>query len=266
MSNPNPVYQPSNIAQKHLYPGKRHYLYEADLEHNIAFCTTCGWTEIHVAKTRTKQTPKVFCINRFREKIEKAKDKRHSQAGWRPRHLLSEIDSGRMTATCSICGPTKIRRHAYQGSFRYTCATHERAYTRKYRRTHYTSKKVSPFVHVLSQIDEEKKTAVCSICGPVQIYIWQGKRKICRRCSNASVNHIPPAQEIRRDVNTNLVNSFKVDRGCKRCGYNADFLKLSLSNRSSNKKVPDIEKLLKLTSERLSQELENCEVLCVNCR
>ena len=124
----------------------------------------------------------------------------------------------------------------------------------------------SPFAHTLSEIDEEKKTAVCSQCGFVEIYVWQGKRKIGRRCSNASVKGVPPAQKIRREVNTNLINRYKVEHGCKRCGYNKNHLRLYLYTRNPHKNDPKIEKLLKLSRERLIQELEKSDILCAICR
>jgi hypothetical protein len=269
MSYPNPLHQPSEIAQKRPYPSIRHNLYEIDLERKTAFCTVCGYTEIHVSKSRTKLTPKVFCICRYRELVEEQRKTRREEGGlkpgWKPRHFLSEIDSEKMTAHCSICGPTKIRKRNYKGFPSYACATNERGYGQKYRRTHYTSRVSSPLVHVLSQIDEENKTAVCSLCGPVEIYVWQGERKVGRRCSNARVVKIPPAQKIRREFNPNIIDRYKVEQGCKHCGYNTNPNLLNLRSHASDKKVLRIEKLLMLNRKDLMQELENCEVLCIYC-
>src|SRR6266498_1078310 len=102
MSNTNPLYQPSNIARKRSYPVIRHNLYEIDLEHKTAFCTVCGRTEIHVAKTRTNETPKVICINRLREINQADRDRRRLQSGWKPRHSLSQLDIETMTAICAV--------------------------------------------------------------------------------------------------------------------------------------------------------------------
>ncbi len=270
MSNPNPPNQPSEITRKRPYPGIKHNLYEINLERKTAFCTACGYTGIHVSKSRTKHTPKIFCINRFRE-LRQENNNRKSQArrlqpGWKPRHLLSEIDTKKMKALCSVCGRIEIRKRTHKQSIYYMCAKKARVYGRKYHRTHYASQVSNPRVHTLSQIDEEKKTAVCSLCGPVSIYIWQGERKMGRRCSNASVTELPPAQKIRREININLINEYKVEHGCKYCGYNANLNFLDLHRRRPDQKVPKIEKLLKLARKDLMQELENCEVQCIYCR
>src|SRR5215211_3539457 len=88
-----------------------------------------------------------------------------------------------MTAICSVCGPTEIQKKITEQSVYYYCATHLRAKMRKSRRAHYVARSSNP--HALSQIDEENKTAVCAKCGPVEIQIWTGKKKINRRCINS---------------------------------------------------------------------------------
>jgi len=270
MSNPSTLDQPSETTPKRPYPSRKHNLYEINLERKTAFCTVCGYTEIHIARSRTKGTQKIICINRFREIIQEStnqkREERRLKPGWKPRHSLSEIDVEKRTAICSVCGPTEIWKDANRESTRYLCAKIARAYGRKYHRTHYTSQVSNPHVHTLSQIDEENMTAVCSLCGPVSIYIWQGERKMGRRCSNATVNRIPQAQKIRQRINTNLINGYKLEHGCKSCGYNENLSALSLYSSDPEKKDPKIEKLLKLARKDLIQELENCEVLCANCR
>ena len=246
-----------------------HHLHEIDREHRTALCSVCGRTEIYVAKSRTDRTPRVFCINRWRESQEANKrrisEKQRLQPGWKPRHSLSEIDTEKMTAICSVCGLTDIWKSTEKQSTRYLCANKERTYQRKYRRNQYTSRIANPLFHTLSEIDEDNKNAVCSRCGPVQIYMWQGERKIGRRCSNASVEGVPEAQKIRREINTNLINRYKVEHGCERCGFNMNLTRLYLHSRNPDKKAPKIEKLLKLNRQDLMRELEDYEVLCGDC-
>jgi hypothetical protein len=244
----------------------RHRLFEIDREYEIAYCTACGWTEIHNLESSTKRYPRFYCTKRFREISIIESEKRRLEAEKSPRHILSEIDPEKMTATCSKCGPAKILIRKYKQVPYYACATKTRDHARKYQRTHYTLRSTKPFAHVLSQIDEDAKTAVCSQCGPVQIYMWQGKRKIGRRCSNAPVRGVPSALQIRSEINTKLINEYKVGCGCRLCGYSADAIRLNLYSRNPEKKDPDTEKLLKLSSKDLMESLASCEVICADCR
>lgn len=248
----------------------KHYLHEVNLEHKVAFCSICGPTEIYVSQSREGKKPQVICLNRLRESQAAAKEHRnellHQRQGWKPRHSLSEIDSEKMTAICSICGPTQIRKYVGKRYTNYKCANKERLRGRNYRRNAYTSRNSYPLQHSLSEINEANKTAVCSICGHVEIYVWQGKRKMGRRCRNAPVKRVPGAQKIRREININIINRFKIAHGCKHCGFKANINKLYLNHRNAEKRDPKIEKLLKLNHEDLMRELGDCEVLCADCR
>jgi hypothetical protein len=268
MDNPN-TFQPSIAFQPLARPAKQHRLYEIDLERNTAFCTACGYIEIHVVKGRTRQS-KVYCGIRFQEMREQYKkpfreEKRGNQVK-KPRHTLSQIDPEKGTAICAICGPTDIRKQSKKGSILYVCGKVNREYQSPYHRNYYVRKTDNPLIHSLSEINEEKKTAVCSICGPVEIYVWQGRRKIGCRCSNASITYSPRPSKLRREINTTLIYQYKADYGCERCGQNKNLLNMYLYSRDSVQKEIKIESLLRLARQELMQELENCEVICGNCR
>lgn len=164
-------------------------MYEIDRKHEIAYCTACGWPEVHRSENSTKQNPKFYCTKRFQE-IKEAENRRLRTAG-KARHVLSEVDTENMTATCSICGSTKFQKRIYKQSVRYACATNNRVLVRKYRRTHYTLRSAKPLAQVLSEINEETKTGVCSRCGPVEIYVWHGSDDGSSRdhLMNQSINY-----------------------------------------------------------------------------
>jgi hypothetical protein len=185
---------------------KRHILHDVDLDRQSALCAVCGYAEIYVAKTRSRSKPRVLCINKARELWLRSKSKqslireeKRSQSDWKQRHVLSEINADTLRATCTVCGRTDIQKVTSRGYSRYDCVTKRRKYMRNYHRSHYIARLSNP--HALSQIDEEKQTAVCAKCGPVKIEIWLGKKKINRRCINVQSELIQAQQERRKAKN-----------------------------------------------------------------
>ena len=227
-----------------------HILSHIDLKDKIAFCSVCLWTEIHVPNSRPGKAPKPVCMKRFREMQayhKKVGETRRKKSVWKPRHLLSEVDPVSLTAICSVCGPTSIRE--LKCVSKYQCANLARANQRKYRRTHYSSRVTSKTAHILSQIDEETKTAICSICGPVVIYIWQAERKLLRRCSNAAVTRIPGATKIRQEINVYTINRYKTSHGCECCRSRSNLMSLNYTTRTQGKRLPSSRNFLYSTTQ-----------------
>lgn len=170
---------------------KKHRLSQVDFEQKTALCAVCGHTEIYVTTLHGQGKPIASCANGARENTRnyRARQKELLPQDTRPdrppRHILSEVDPELQRAICSICGPTDIWKNTTKGYTRYYCATRLRAYMRPYMRKRIVARSSNP--HALSNIDEEKKTAICAKCGPVKIEIRQGKRKLTRRCSNAKM-------------------------------------------------------------------------------
>ena len=247
----------------------RHYLFEINQEKKTAFCSACGWTKIHIYKTRTRQKPKILCIKRYRETT-KPQDsliikKRLLKANSKPKHVLSQIDIEMLRGVCSICGPTGLERRTHSGSNYYYCATRIRTKGGKGRSINRSSNISNSAAHQLSQIDIENKLAVCSVCGLIDIYVWRGTRKIDFCCSNVNVKKGTRAEEIRREININIIEDHKVKLGCTKCGYKKHPFKLYLFSQNPKKEGTNIARLLRLNKKDLMNNLDTCRVHCVNC-
>ena len=116
------------------------------------------------------------------------------------RHSLSEINTIKMTANCAVCGQTDVRKRRVARFTVYICATKKRDYAAQYRLLHSPphARTYSPTAHVLSDINDEKKTAVCSQCGFVKIYVSRHKNSLSRRCSRANILAVMKAQQKRQ--------------------------------------------------------------------
>jgi len=122
-----------------------HHLDNVDLKQRTAICSICGSTSIVVQRDskHPHRAPSLFCINRYREIVRNCQRRRRAEArlqnpNWKPKHKLSEIDSGKMRGICAICGPTGIlKATTYHNQTFYRCATNIRKQARDYSRLHY---------------------------------------------------------------------------------------------------------------------------------
>jgi hypothetical protein len=100
-------------------------------------------------------------------------------------HRLTEIDPQTRTALCSVCGPTEIhvtRPHTGTPP-QISCiqvARERRLYMQAY---HQRRRPAGRLMHRLSQVDEQKRTAVCAICGPTDVYRDQSRGRVYYRCA-----------------------------------------------------------------------------------
>ena len=180
-------------------------------------------------------------------------------------HSLSEIHAEKMTA---ICGPTEIRKRKLLKKYTaYICATKKLEYAREYRleRFHPNPHRYGPSSHILSEVDYLNKTAVCTQCASVKIYVWRTKNTIGRRCSKANKQSSTRALQKRQKANIEFIDKYKVQQGCKSCGYKDKPGKLHLHYHLVDDNDEKIWKLLKLGRERLLKELKKRKVLCVDC-
>ena len=174
-----------------------------------------------------------------------------------------------MTAICAVCGPTDVHRVTIKKKYTaYICATKSRQSSRAYRLAHPHiphSQQFDPTAHVLSNVDDQNKTAVCSQCGPVKIYIRRSKNLITRVCKNASNERSKKAEKKRRVENRRFAESYKLARGCKNCGYREYAKTLQFHAPGRDRRADHIGKLMRLKQEHLLHELEKYDVLCRNC-
>jgi hypothetical protein len=235
----------------------KHNLTEIDLESGIALCSVCGPTKIHVTRPRTK-TAAVRCGQQAREERRYRQARRERRkTDTLPRHALSEINPEKGTAVCALCGPTAVYQRLVKGRMLYRCATSMRQFDRQ-GSPHLVNP--SARVHILSNIDEEKRTAICAKCGPVRVE-WHPSPAFTPGQPGLGPK---PGRVLE---NTRLVTEYKRQHCCKRCGSMAilepekfGFFEMHLPQDQRFAVL-----LGSLEAEELMVEMEKREIFCREC-
>lgn len=180
------------------------------------------------------------------------------------RHKLSAIDAEARTATCAICGPTDVYRYKSSNGYGYRCATHMRERNRRYTNLHFANR--SSKRHVLSRIDEDAKTAICSTCGVVEIH-WRARRKSPPPRPKVAAKKPPFKPRIEQlEENSRIVTEYKRQHCCKRCGtwaLDPDKFRFFEAHLPRKQTIS----MLRRTAnpEQLRDELEKRDMYCLLC-
>jgi hypothetical protein len=229
------------LNQKRRRPPNKniHRLTNVNVETRTATCSVCGPTDIYGVGN---QNP-IRCASRSRL----SKNKKEL-------HRLTNINIETRTATCSVCGPTGIYGMPNRYSIR--CANKVRLSKDKvvsYHRLGRLSKS-----HILSDIDKEKRTAVCSRCGPIAIRFSNPRSPAYREPAEVRQQRIAD--------NKKLVQTYMRQHACKRCGVrdpnpnNFKFLQIHLPRAQ---KIGEL--IRSATSEQLLAEMEKRDMYCRSC-
>lgn len=151
-----------------------------------------------------------------------------------PRHLLYEINLDRLTAFCTKCGYTEIviPKTRTGKMYKPICANRAKEILEKksqQKELAQEEKESQPqwqLRHVLTQIDPVKRTAVCSICGPTDIWISKSARTGRTRsyCGNHSREYLRKykiAHSSGRPTNPHALSHVNEEAGtaiCATCG------------------------------------------------
>ena len=120
--------------------------------------------------------------------------------------------------------------------------------------------------HSLANIDRENRTAVCSICGPVRIYVHKRRRYSNQRCINSGKLEAKTLKDTYIKENTELILNYIRTKACKRCGLwpmnpkDFRFFELHLPNK---RKISALKN--HMDPKRLKVELERRDLFCKTC-
>lgn len=182
------------------------------------------------------------------------RESRRKRSKGQPRHRLTQIDPGRRTAVCAICGPTTVHEFMAKGMKCYRCASRVCMPYPREAGVHL----VNPYarIHILSQIDEENNTAICIKCGPVKVD-WNASPSL-----KALATDHEQVQE-----NTRLVTGYKRRHACKRCGSMAvlqpDGFAFFEMHLPKQKRIAVL--LERANAEELLAELDRRDLYCKKC-
>ena len=87
---------------------------------------------------------------------------------------------------------------------------------------------------------------------------WHGKMTLCKPCNR--LQNRQRADRKRADL-----NAFKQSQGCMMCGYNEDGSRLHFHHRDPSTKAFKISNHLTLSVQRIQDEIDKCDTLCVAC-
>jgi hypothetical protein len=249
----------------------RHILSQIDLEHKTAFCTVCGYTEIHVPKNYQEGASRVYCAQRHKEQNRYKKmwavlTPEERKLARKEKHTLKDIEPGSNRATCAICGPTDTYTYSHGGKTIHRCATFYRLTGRSESLQEFNQQ--PPRRDLISEIYQEKK----AVKGP---RLWSDLKQV--NLGNLSrfnkpkprVSYLAAASQKKKgriDANTRLVHDYKRSHGCKRCGVQGlapgkyRFFDLPLPPEQKIRRL-----VVKLDPEQLIVELEKHDLYCQNC-
>ena len=107
------------------------------------------------------------------------------------------------------------------------------------------------------------KCFVCNEIKPLDDFYnnlakWHGKQPRCKPC-NLIYN------QQRLDRKRAALNVIKEAQGCMRCGYNEYGGRLHFHHRDPSTKIFSIGNGVVYSSQRLQEEIDKCDLLCISC-